>query len=158
MTETESFQRGVFPYTRNGMNAYGDPLKIREKLHKLAPDFPKLVETFWQEPVKGENEEAVELRATNGIDAAIKLEPAILAAFGLSPLAEDGSGVSLSEAMIVLGQFLGWESRAIQARIEAETPPPAPEVEPRPEPEVKPVTEASRAPRGPRKHKPHPAA
>jgi hypothetical protein len=56
----------------------------------------------------------------SGTIAPASLEPAVLAGFDLKPLGDDGSGVSITESMQLLTDFLGWQNRREFARLQAD--------------------------------------
>ncbi len=135
LTEEESFRRGIYPYTVAGEGRIGDPLKIMNRMYEACPAFDQYVNRFLTAPAEGETAEDAHRRNVETIEAATALEPAVLAGFGLQPLGPDGSGVSISESMTLLGSFLSWQTRRDLARqaTEAESESAGPSV-PEPEP------------------------
>ena len=119
MTLEESFRRGVYPYSIGGVKGLVDPLKAFNRMYVAVPDFDALVERFFAPPPEGEDPAAANARGLELMDTAIALEPAVLAGFHLSPLADDGSGVSISEEIDLLGGFLKWHNAMQADRAEA---------------------------------------
>jgi hypothetical protein len=120
MTEAESFRKGIFPYSIGGVRAIVDPLKCLNWMYEVLPKFDEVVARFFA-PIAEDADP--ETRARHGVEmvgAALALEPAVLAGFKLQPLGEDGSGVSVTECMDLLAEFLGWQDRREAARQAAE--------------------------------------
>jgi hypothetical protein len=120
MTEAESFRRGVFPYTIGGVRAIVDPLKALNRIYEAEPAFDDLVARFFTGPAGDEDASAQSRRAIDMVSTALALESAVLAGFKLQPLADDGSGASITECMDLLAEFLVWQDRRETARQEAE--------------------------------------
>jgi hypothetical protein len=133
MTQAESFQRGIYPFTVGGVLKLADPMRVLGRMAKVEPKLDELIDRFFAMSVapKDETPEDAAIRGMALIDVAASLEPAILAGFELKPLEQDGSGVSITEAIEILSGFISWqidkeamrqaaEAKEVAAAVEAE--------------------------------------
>ncbi len=120
-------RRGIFAYERDGRTVLGDPGVILTRMYRaISGDLDELLAAAFAEPVEGEGDAAANKAAVDYLNSVDALMPAIREGFGVAPFDEaDGTGLTTTEAMALLAEFLRFQelhrlAAASAARAESE--------------------------------------
>jgi hypothetical protein len=113
-------RRHVFRFQAEGKWQYRDPAEVRRKLAELNPNWSDLVDAVTKaaKPLPAELNappEMVAARASEAEAGVKELASVVAGAFGVKPLSADGTGMTESERIDLLADYLEWCAGVMRA-------------------------------------------
>jgi hypothetical protein len=106
-------RRHVFRFRAEGRWEYRDPAEVRRNLNELNPNWSDLVDAVTKaaKPLPDALDAPPEMAAARASEAEAgvkELAKTVAEAFGVKPLAADGTGMTEAERIDLLAEYLEW--------------------------------------------------